>query len=119
MSTTSLISLNEGESCGSRLTDTSESSVCSPRKYGWKIDKTDTRDLKMINKTFFKSPHIINFPAELELCDLPPVYEQGELGSCTANAISSSYRYGKQQKKKKSLNNSHQVGCLSTIMNDC
>lgn len=77
------------------------------RCYGWKMPtgKTDN-DLKLINKTFFKNPSLINFPPQLELTDMPPVYNQGNIGSCTANAISNLYRYGKQSRKKKSLNNS-------------
>ena len=114
MSTTSLNSLSEGDSHGS--SESTGSSICSPRKYGWKNDKEDERDIKMINRAYFKnSPILINFPAEFELTDLPPIYEQNNLGSCTANAISSSYRYGKQNIKKKSSINSRQVECLSII----
>ncbi len=92
----------------------------SPKRfYGWKIctEKNDP-ELKLINKAFFKNPTLINFPPSFELNDMPPVYEQGELGSCTANAVSNMYRYGKQQTKKKSLNNSRRVECSYTTIND-
>ncbi len=88
----------------------------SPKRYyGWKIctDKNDS-GLKLISKAFFKNPTLINFPPSFELSDMPPVYDQGKLGSCTANAVSNLYRYGKQQDKKKSLSNSHQVECSYT-----
>lgn len=92
----------------------------SPKRfYGWKrcTEKIDP-DLKLINKAFFKNPTLINFPPSFELNDMPPVYDQGKLGSCTANAVCNMYRYGKQQVKKKSLNNSRRAECSYTTTND-
>jgi len=57
-------------------------------KFGWKRDLPDPRDFK------FK----IDVPHELPpLVDLrdkcPPVYDQGDLGSCTANALGGAYQF--------------------------
>lgn len=49
--------------------------------YGWKRDLPDVRDL-----VYF--PTVAKLPAEVDLRKgCPPVYDQGQLGSCTANAI--------------------------------
>ncbi len=100
--------------------DMCDDSHGSPRRfYGWKMcTENDDSELKLINKVFFKNPTLINFPPSFELNDMPPVYDQGKLGSCTANAVSNLYRYGKQQIKKKSLSNSHLVECFYTTTNE-
>jgi len=58
------------------------------RVYGWRKDTHDQRDLKFL----------YTFPNHLPLkVDLrhhcPPVYDQGSLGSCTANAIAGQYDF--------------------------
>jgi C1A family cysteine protease len=53
-------------------------------RYGWIPDLPDHRDL------VFSAPHSIlrKLPRSINLSGkCPPVYDQGELGSCTANAI--------------------------------
>ena len=51
--------------------------------YGWKRDIPDIRDLD------FPVPEMGKLPVAIDLRpDCPPVYDQGALGSCTANAIS-------------------------------
>ncbi len=115
----SVKSLNCKSSSDSSYDDLSD--YVSPRRfYGWKVNsERNDSELKLINKTFFKNPILINFPPSFELNDMPPVYDQGEIGSCTANAISNLYRYGKQQtpNKKKSLTNSRRAECLYTTTN--
>lgn len=68
------------------------------RKYGWKPDKKDERDYQ---KVFEKLTHKEN---ELYLVDLrekcPLVYDQGDLGSCTANAIAGAYEYDMIKEKE-------------------
>lgn len=63
--------------------------------YGWNKDKPDYRDYKHI---FYKTNKV-------ELVDLrkncPPVYNQGNLGSCTANAIAGAYEF--EQMKQNEL----------------
>lgn len=55
------------------------------RKYGWTPDLPDHRDLLRREITRAK---INNLPPSFDLTPkMPPVYDQGDLGSCTANAI--------------------------------
>ncbi len=52
--------------------------------YGWVPQVPDIRDAKL------SIPPTTALPAEVDLCtgpDMPPVYDQGQLNSCTANAI--------------------------------
>lgn len=50
--------------------------------YGWKPDKPDIRDLIF-------SPTVTKLPTKVDLRpECPPIYDQGQLGSCTANAVS-------------------------------
>jgi len=53
-------------------------------RYGWIPDIPDQRDF-----TYAASAHAMaNIPSSVDLRDkCPPVYDQGQLGSCTANAI--------------------------------
>jgi C1A family cysteine protease len=59
--------------------------MSTPRKiagYGWKRDLPDPRDL-----TFKRPIGLGLLPATVDLeGTMPPVYDQGQLGSCTANA---------------------------------
>ena len=60
-----------------------------PRKYGWRRDKPDFRDYKK---------DIVEFEHYNEaLIDMrnkcPEIYDQGHLGSCTANAIAGAYEF--------------------------
>jgi C1A family cysteine protease len=52
------------------------------KRYGWIPDLPDHRDL------LFTAPAGLTLPPRIDLRDeCPPVYDQGELGSCTAHAI--------------------------------
>jgi len=60
-------------------------------RFGWQPDLPDQRDYR-----YAASPAILlKLP---EMTDLrpgcPPVYDQGQLGSCTANAIGAAFEYG-------------------------
>ena len=59
--------------------------------YGWRPDLPDYRDLafKAQAKTLLKLPKLIDLRG-----DCPPVYDQGQLGSCTANAIGGAIEFG-------------------------
>lgn len=58
------------------------------RKYGWKRDKLDIRDHTN------KIPVFITHDDSVDLRDkCPGIYNQGELGSCTANAIAAAYEF--------------------------
>lgn len=55
--------------------------------YGWRRDRLDARD------HIFK-PTIMRLPRKVDLrARMPRVYDQGELGSCTANAIAGAIEY--------------------------
>ncbi len=56
------------------------------KRYGWRKDSLDHRDIRMD----LTRVNIVQPPAKADLRStqhLPPVYDQGQLGSCTANAI--------------------------------
>ena len=58
------------------------------RTYGWRRELPDHRDLK------FKGISIEVLPPMVDLRDkMPPVYDQLNLGSCTANGIAAAYEY--------------------------
>lgn len=65
---------------------------------GWLPDLPDTRDflyaapLKVLQK----------LPVSTDLrSKCPPVYDQGDLGSCTANALGGAFQFGQKKQKKK------------------
>jgi C1A family cysteine protease len=62
--------------------------VTNHQWYGWKPDKKDDRD------------HVLTVPVPGKLPErvylqggMPPIYDQGALGSCTANAIAAAIQY--------------------------
>ena len=65
------------------------------QKYGWVPDLPDQRDFMYAAPT----PYQQNLPAKVNLtAQCPPVYDQGQLGSCTANAIGAAIEF--DQKKQ-------------------
>ncbi|HEX3997142.1 MAG TPA: C1 family peptidase [Pirellulales bacterium] len=56
----------------------------SHKRYGWVRDLPDHRDF-----LYSAPPHVLqNLPSAIDLrASCPPVYDQGDLGSCTANAL--------------------------------
>jgi len=65
-------------------------------RYGWQPDLPDQRDFQ------FKAPaaFIKKLPATTDLRKkCPPVYDQGQLGSCTANAIGGAIEFGLMKQK--------------------
>jgi C1A family cysteine protease len=62
-----------------------------PHFYGWKQDPLDARDFYGY---LDHAEQAVPLPASMDLrTEMPPVYDQGELGSCTANAIAGSLEY--------------------------
>jgi len=56
--------------------------------YGWQPDLPDQRDFK------YAAPQIVTLPSQMDLRkNCPPVYNQGQLGSCTANAIGGAFEF--------------------------
>src|ERR1035437_3920613 len=61
------------------------------RAYTWKPQAIDQRDHQFVTT----ATHI---PTKVDLKDnLPPVYDQGKLGSCSANAIAAAIDYGRKK----------------------
>ncbi len=56
-------------------------------KFGWRPQLPDIRDLHFEAKA-------MQLPAKIDLTSkCPPVYDQGQLGSCTANAIGAAFHF--------------------------
>lgn len=72
----------------------------SKQRLGWMPDLPDHRDL-----LYSAPPRITTkLPASIDLRKhCPPVYDQGQLGSCTANAIGAAIQFGQMKQKKKSF----------------
>lgn len=69
------------------------------RRYAWRPDLPDFRDV------MFKSVRrlSVNIPPMVDLRkSMPPVYDQGVIGSCVANAVGAAYQY--EQIKQKLAN---------------
>jgi C1A family cysteine protease len=62
-------------------------------RYGWRPDKPDHRDLRFLAPPI-ELPRVVDLrPA------MPDVYDQGQLGSCTGNAIAAAIEYMRRQEK--------------------
>src|SRR6476661_5903776 len=60
--------------------------------YGWMPDVPDQRDL------VFTAARVATVPPAVDLRPgCPPVYDQGQLGSCTANAIGAAIEYDRMK----------------------
>src|SRR6185295_5618769 len=67
------------------------------KNYGWLPDLPDQRDF------IYAAPRAVlkKLPSKLNLRKLcPPVYDQGSLGSCTANAIAAAFEFGLMKQDK-------------------
>ena len=74
---------------GNYSTKTIESNT--QKTYGWKPDLPDHRD-SILKFNDFKN--LSNLPEKIDLREkCPPIYNQGSLGSCTANAIAAAYQF--------------------------
>lgn len=59
-------------------------------RYGWKPDLPDRRDFLYA----VAQPDVENLPPSADLrSGCPPVYDQGQIGSCTANAIAAAFEF--------------------------
>ena len=68
------------------------------RGYGWQPDVPDHRD------HLYAAPivHLAKLPSKADLREhCPPVYDQGQLGSCTANAIGAAIQFERRKQKLK------------------
>jgi C1A family cysteine protease len=66
------------------------------KRYGWVRDERDVRDF-----VYQRRFHTKDLPEKVDLRKFcPPVYEQGHLGSCSANAIAASLEYSLIKQKQ-------------------
>lgn len=83
------------------MPNTKEASVLTPHKiqgYGWLPDLPDQRDFMYAAPAPFQA----NIPPSVDLTpQCPPVYDQGQLGSCTANAIAGAIQFDQMKQKLK------------------
>ena len=68
------------------------------KRYGWVPDLPDVRD------HIYAAPvaMLAKLPAQMDLRrQCPPVYDQGQLGSCTGNAIAAAVQFDREKQKLK------------------
>src|SRR5215510_6651839 len=64
--------------------------------YGWVPDLPDHRDLSYSAPAQF----LMALPTSIDLTSkCPPVYDQGQLGSCTGNAIAAAVQFAREKQK--------------------
>lgn len=65
------------------------------KRYGWRPDLPDFRDFA------YTAPAVAALPPKVDLRpQCPPVYDQGQLGSCTANAIGGAIEFDQMKQKQ-------------------
>lgn len=73
-------------------------------RYGWRRDHLDQRDVKMLDLHVLSAgPLPPAFNVKM-VSELPPVYDQGELGSCTANAIAAAKDFQRHKQGRPFMN---------------
>jgi C1A family cysteine protease len=63
-----------------------------PYRYGWRRDLPDRRDYRRVRRFGVALPPYVDLTASM-----PPVYDQGDLGSCTSNAIAAAIEYARRK----------------------
>jgi len=77
------------------------SALAGPRRYGWKKDKEKgkERDFK-----FMLPERTEELPKSVDLQKyMPPVYDQGSLGSCTGQAIAAALQYDQEKQGQRTF----------------
>lgn len=69
-------------------------------KYGWLADRPDQRDHEFVVHWF----QAMKLPSSVDLrSQCPPIYDQGQLGSCTANAIAGALEFDQMKQKEQAF----------------
>ncbi len=69
-------------------------------KFGWRPDLPDARDFMFQ----VAAPILQALPPNVDLrAQCPPVLDQGQLGSCTANAVASAHQFDQMKQKAKKI----------------
>jgi len=82
-----------GVGCSVSCCRTSETAETPKRKYTWRRDATDHRDHRVV----FTERHCANpLPPKVDLRCVEdfPIFNQGFIGSCTAQAVASAFHFG-------------------------
>jgi len=64
-------------------------------KFGWVKDSYDPRDIKFRVTMPHELPSLVDLRAQC-----PPIYNQAEIGSCTANALGAAYQFEQMKQKR-------------------
>jgi C1A family cysteine protease len=70
--------------------------VRDTKRYGWRPDTPDMRDYLLAVQPAKTLPPSVSLRKQM-----PPVYDQGQLGSCTANSIGSIVEFNELKEKEK------------------
>jgi len=70
--------------------------VRTQKRYGWRPDHPDMRDYLAAVEPLKTLPQTVSLRKQM-----PPVYDQGQLGSCTANSIGSILEFNEMKQKEK------------------
>lgn len=62
--------------------------------YGWRRDKPDRRDHLRVQRPGVALPPYVDLTAQM-----PPVYDQGNLGACTGNAVAAAVAFARSKQK--------------------
>lgn len=66
--------------------------------FGWRPDTTDFRDIPFQEKLSRRLARVAFLLPNVDLrSGMPPVYDQGQLGSCTGNAIAAAIEYARKK----------------------
>jgi C1A family cysteine protease len=69
--------------------------VRTQKRYGWRVDHPDMRDFLLAVEP------VKTLPAKASLRrQMPPVYDQGDLGSCTANSVGAILEFNQLKQKE-------------------
>lgn len=68
------------------------------RRYGWIPDIPDHRDLKFKPSFKHRLLRSLVLPSVVDMrSQMPPVYDQGDLGSCVGNAVAGAVQFGRER----------------------